>query len=372
LSGVRGAPSTARGFARIARSWGGALLLAPWLLAGCGEQAPPEPEVVRPVKIVEVGQGSAARREYPGRIRAVQYSEMAFEVPGRIVEFSVKEGERVTEGQALVRLDPRDYESKLQAATARLEHAATERERARILYEKKVKPKAEYDMAARYYDVQAADAATAKKALEDTVLRAPFTGVMARKLVTDFSNVQAKQPVLIVQDDSSLEVKVSVPERDLTGRTTAPRDLDEISRRIHPRVVLSSVPDREFPARLTELAEVADPTTRTFEATFAFGRPEGTNVLGGMTAKVVLDVPAQAGTPGVALPASSVVSDSAEAPYVWVVDPATMQVSRRAVELGPLSGSEVRVQAGLDAGEWVVASGVHQIREGATVRRLER
>jgi len=341
-------------------------------VAGCGEEPPPAPEIARPVKIVEVGRGAAERREYPGRIRAVQYSEMAFEVPGRIVEFSVKEGERVEEGQALARLDPRDYEAKLRAATAKLEHAATERERARILYEKQVKPKAEYDMAARYYDVQAADAATAQKALEDTVLRAPFTGVMARKLVTDFSNVQAKQPVLIVQDDSSLEIKVSVPERDLTGRTAAPRNLDEISRRIQPRVVLSSVAEREFPARLTELAEVADPTTRTFEATFAFERPEGTNVLGGMTAKVVLDVPAREGAAGVALPSSSVVSDSEEEPFVWVVDPATMQVTRRVVELGPLSGSDVRVQAGLDAGEWVVVSGVHQLREGTTVRRLDR
>lgn len=349
-----------------------ALLLLASLAAGCGEEPPAAPEVARPVKIVEVGRGGAELREYPGRIRAAQYSEMAFEVPGRIVEFSVKEGERVEQGQALARLDPRDYEAKLQAATARVEHAKTERDRARILYEKQVKPKSEYDLAVRLYEVQAADLATAKKALEDTVLRAPFAGVMARKLVADFSNVQAKQPVLIVQDDSSLEIKVSVPERDLTGAARGGRDLAEITRRIHPRVVLSSLPDREFPARLTEIAEVADPTTRTFEATLAFERPEGANVLGGMTAKVVLDAPAAEGAPGVALPAACVLSDGGEGPSVWVVDPATMQVSRRAVEVGAMSGSEIRVLAGLDPGEWVVASGVHQLREGATVRRLER
>jgi RND family efflux transporter MFP subunit len=322
--------------------------------------------------MIEVGQGSLEGREYPGRIRAAQYSEMAFEVPGRIVEFSVKEGERVEQGQALVRLDPRDYEAKLQAATAKLDHSATERDRARILYEKQVKPKAEYDLAQRFYEVQAAEVTIAKKAVEDTVLRAPFTGVMARKLVSDFENVQAKQPVLIVQDDSSLEVKVSVPERDLTGRQDGARDLAEITRRIRPRVVLSSIPDSEFPARLTELAEVADPTTRTFEATFAFAQPGGTSVLGGMTAKVRIDVPTAQQASALALPAASVVSDSGQEPYVWVVDPATMQVSRRSVTLGPMSGSEVRLEAGLDTGELVVVSGVHQLREGATVRRLER
>jgi len=349
-----------------------ALALALWLAPGCSEEAPPAAEVARPVKMIEVGQGSVEGREYPGRIRAAQYSEMAFEVPGRIVEFSAKEGERVEKGQALVRLDPRDYEAKLQAATAKLEHAATERDRAKILYEKQVKPKSEYDRAQRFYEVQAADVNIAKKAVEDTVLRAPFTGVMARKLVSDFENVQAKQPVLIVQDDSSLEVKVSVPERDLTSRQGSSRDLAEISRRIRPRVVLSSVPGREFPARLTELAEVADPTTRTFEATFAFAQPEGMNVLGGMTAKVLLDVPAAQEASGLALPISSVVSDSGDEPYVWVVDPATMKVSRHTVVLGPMSGSEVRIEQGLDAGELVVVSGVHQLREGSTVRRLER
>ncbi len=348
------------------------LALTLCLVPGCSEEAPPAPEVARPVKIIEVGRGSVEGREYPGRIRAGQYSEMAFEVPGRIVEFSAKEGERVEKGQALVRLDPRDYEATLQAAMAKLEHAATERDRAKVLWEKEVKPRSEYDRAERFYEVQAADVNIAKKAVEDTVLRAPFTGVMARKLVSDFENVQAKQPVLIVQDDSSLELKVSVPERDLTGRQGGSRDLAEINARIRPRVVLSSVPDREFPAHLTELAEVADPTTRTFEATFAFEQPEGTNVLGGMTAKVLLDVPATQRSGGLALPTSSVVSDSGNEPYVWVVDPATMKVSRRTVALGPMSGPEVRILRGLDAGELVVVSGVHQLREGATVRRLER
>ena len=141
--------------------------------------------------------------------------------------------------------------------------------------------------------------------------------------------------------------------------------------RIRPRVVLSSIPDREFPARLTELAEVADPTTRTFEATFAFGKPEGTNILGGMTAKLLIETAAAQRGSGLAIPASSVVSDGAEEPYVWVADPATMQVSRRSVALGPLTGSDVRIESGLEAGDWVVVSGVHQLREGAIVRRLE-
>lgn len=340
-------------------------------LVGCGDEPAAPPEVVRPVKITEVGRRAAERREYPGRIRAVQYSEMGFEVPGRIVEFPVTEGSRVQKGQVLARIDARDYEAERAKATAKLQHAATERDRAKILYEKQVKAKSEYELRERLLEVARADVATARKAVEDTVLRAPFDGVLARKLVSDFRNVQAKEPVLIVQDDSSLEIKVGVPERDLTGGSGARRNAAEITDRIRPRVVLSALPDREFPARLTELAEVADPTTRTFEATFAFAKPEGVNVLGGMTAKLRIDVSAGEQTEGVSLPATSVVADSGDAPYVWVVDPASMRVTRRTVSVGRLVGTQIQVESGLSAGEWVAVSGVHQLRDGDTVRRLD-
>jgi RND family efflux transporter MFP subunit len=342
------------------------------LLAGCGEEPAPPAEVTRPVKIFEVGGQAGARREYPGQIRAAQYSEMAFEVPGRIVEFPVNEGERVTRGQRLARLDPRDYQAKLDSAEAKLQHAVAERDRAKILFDKGVKPKAEYELRERLYDVAAAETAQARKALEDTVLVAPFAGVLARKLVSDFRNVQAKEPVLVVQDDSSFEIKVSVPERDLaTGAARRPT-LEEITARVRPRVVLSALQDREFPARLTELAEVADPTTRTFEATFAFARPENATVLGGMTAKIAIEIPPPPGVSGIVVPAAAVVSASDPEPFVWVVDPGTMQVSKRVVEVGTMTGSEVRVLAGLAAGDQVVVSGVHQLREGTVVRRLER
>jgi RND family efflux transporter MFP subunit len=348
------------------------LALSCALLAACGEEPAPPAEVIRPVKIMAVGEHAGARREYPGQVRAAQYSEMAFEVPGRIVELPVNEGDRVTKDQTLARLDPRDYQAQLDSAEAKRKHAVAERDRAKILYEKGVKPKAEYELRERLYDVSAAETAQARKALEDTALRAPFDGVLARKLVSDFRNVQAKEPVLVVQDDSSFEIKVSVPERDLAAPTGARPSLDEITARVRPRVVLSALQDREFPARLTELAEVADPTTRTFEATFAFARPENVNVLGGMTAKLVIDVPPPPGVAGTAVPAAAIASDSGPEPFVWVVDPATMKVSRRAVELGAMTGSEVRVLAGLAEGDQVVVSGVHQLREGTVVRRLER
>jgi multidrug efflux pump subunit AcrA (membrane-fusion protein) len=64
------------------------------------------------------------------RIRAGRYAEIGLEVPGRIVEIPVREGDRVKAGQVLARLDARDYQTSLAAAEATRKHAATEVDRA--------------------------------------------------------------------------------------------------------------------------------------------------------------------------------------------------------------------------------------------------
>ncbi len=93
-----------------------------------------------------------------------------------------------------------------------------------------------------------------------------------------------------------------------------------------------------------------------------------------MTAKIILTLPravagAQATT--FTIPASAVLSDESGSPYVWKVDESTMTVSRAPVVVGELSGSEIVIQSGLASGEVIAVTGVHQLREGLVVRRLE-
>lgn len=216
-------------------------------------------------------------------------------------------------------------------------------------------------------DVQIANRAQALKAVEDTVLVAPFDGVAARKLVEDFQNVKAKEPVLIVQDASLLKMVVAVPEADFAGRKSD-RSLDEVSARISPRVIVSSIPDEVFPAKLRELATAADPTTRTFDATFVFENDHDA-VLPGMTARLIIDLPSP-GASGLQIPAQAVFAADDGRSLVWKVDPDTMQVSKAPVEVGSLSGDSIEIRGGLADGDWVVASGVQQLRDGTTVRRF--
>ncbi len=340
---------------------------------GCAKEAPPAPEpTVRAVRLFEVGsENLLAQREYPGHITAATEAQVSFEVSGRILELPVNQGQRVREGDLLARLDPSDYQAQLDASTAQRNAALADYERFEELLAKDAVSQRDFETRKRNWEVAEANLRIVEKNLADTNLLAPFAGRVARKYVERFQNVQAKEPVLLLQDDLHLEIDVSLPEAALLriGRSI---DLGTLNSMLNPVVAISSLPpDTTFPARLAELATAADPTTRTFEATFAFAAPSEVLILPGMTAQVRMSATIDELGAGVAIPASSTVIDSSGASSVWRVDRDTMEVHRVAVELGELSGDSVVVERGLEPGDLIAASGANQLREGMQVRSSE-
>jgi len=361
--------STTRTALRIGRHAfivAGAALVFP----GCAEEVPPAKPVARPVKILTLSDAGATRRlEYPGEVEAGQDADVAFEVAGKIVELPVEEGQDVEAGALLARLDPRDYQSRLDAERAKSGAAKAEYDRVRALFEADVNSQQQLDRAKRQYEVTTANLERAEKALEDTRLIAPFAGTVARKLVKDFRNVQAKEPVIVLQDDSSLEIVVNVPERDLA--LGSKRDGERLRRVVNPRVTVSAFPDRVFPAEVSERATTADPATRTYAITLTFLPPEDLNVRPGMTASVAIEIPEELTHSGYALPARAVLMNEGSEPYVWRVDPSAMTVARATIVPGELSGDQLEIRSGLQPGDQIAVSGVHQLRDGMTVRRFE-
>jgi RND family efflux transporter MFP subunit len=347
-------------------------LLCTVVVAGCKKeqvvQVEPQP---RPIKIYRIeGQGGTRRPDYPGRIKAAKEVELAFEVSGRIIDWNVEEGQRVKKGQILSRLDARDYQARVDASLARLRLAEAEYRRESKLFASGSGTQRDLDVATRSRDVARADLQVARKALEETKLRALFDGVIARKLVTDFRNVAAREPVLLLQDESRMEVVVDVPERDLTTERER-LDFEKFNEVAQPMVELSALPGKQFPVELTELATAADPSTRTFRATFVMEKPDQVGVLSGMTAKLVLTGLLATPAKDFTVPVGAVLADAEEHPFVWLVDPESMRVSKQPVEVGEVTGDRIVVKSGLEGGQAIAMSGVHLLTEGQQVTEMK-
>lgn len=348
------------------------LIIFSTVLSGCGGDVEEVADVVRPIKIVTLGaEDGGLGLEYAGAVSSSQEAQLSFEVDGQILEFPVVEGQAVRVGRLLARLDDRDYVARRNADRASRNQALANYERMQDLYAADAVSLQDLEVARREHEVAEAQLLISQKSVDDTELRALFSGVVARTLVEAFENVRAKQPVLLLQTGSALEMRVNVPERDVVS---APQGLplNEMNDRASPMVEVSALPGRRYPARLTEFAAAADPVTRTFRVTVAFTPPADAKILPGMTGRVIIDPRFSSSEIGrFWVPSASVAATDNGEWYVWRVDASTMQVSRVTVDVGAMSGDEIEVTGQLAVGDMVATSGVHHLQEGMTVSRAE-
>ncbi len=347
-------------------------------LVGC-EEAPPPEVPVRPVISMIVGDAERFRTDvYPGRAKATQEVNVAFEVSGKMIERRVDVGDKVKQGDVLAVLEPDRFESEvkrlsadLAAAEARVVNTQQQLERQEKLLNEGFSTQARVDTltsAARQARAQfaALEAAVSRAKLElsYTMVAAPFDGTVSETFVENFQNVIAKQPILRLLDTSQIEMEVSVPE-SLIG--LAPY-VQEVS------VRFKSLPDVEIPATIKEISNEASLTTRTYPVTIIMDQPEGTEINPGMAgqAKALVQLPGNWDENGVEIPLSAMFSPgdtSADQIFVWVVDEAKKVVVRRQVEMLN-SGSRGAIVKGVNAGERVITAGVSYLKEGQTVRLL--
>ena len=115
------------------------------LLTACGPP-PPEPEPIRQLRTIQVGAVADLRSgQLPGRARSAQEVDLAFDVSGTLIERPVSIGDQVSEGDLIARLDPRDFQARLQAAEADARNAERNLARGRELLGKSFISEAEID-----------------------------------------------------------------------------------------------------------------------------------------------------------------------------------------------------------------------------------
>lgn len=334
------------------------------LLVACSKEAPPEPEVVRPVKAMQVGQDTGfSGRSFPGRARATQEVNLAFDVAGTLIERPVNVGDEVKTGDLIARLNPKDFQANVKSAQARLRTSQRNFDRAKELLTKKFISQAEYDRLESKVDIDESDLAVAQKALADSVILAPFDGRISRLQVENYEAVQAKKVVARLLDSTKIEMVINIPENLITQVNS----VEDIS------VTFDSFPENKFAATIKEVSNEASATTRTYPVTLILPQPEEVDILPGMAGKAwstkrELDE----GSPNdLVVPIAAVFTPETEAQsYVWVIDPSSGQVSMAAINTGRITIRGIEVTDGLTAGQWIATAGVRSLKQGQQVSIL--
>ena len=323
-------------------------------------------DVARPVKLMTVeGKTSKIELKYPGRVRASRRVDLAFRVAGPLIELPVNEGQSMKKGELIARILPRDFETEVAKAQASELDARQQFQRYRDLYVKNQVSKADFDKYKSQADIALARLQDAENRLSDTYLRAPFDGIIAQRYVENFEDVQAKEPIVSIQDISEVEVLVDVPESIMTS-------LKE-GRKSSAVAEFSVAPGKQYPLTLREFTTQADPRTQTYQVTLLMKQPEDITVLPGMTANVVGTTKVAEEVTAIIIPAMAVFADETGNSIVWVVNRDSMTVHKRQVIPGPLTGSsDIVIESGLEPGETIALTGVTQLRENMKIRDLAK
>jgi RND family efflux transporter MFP subunit len=334
-----------------------------------GKEMNASPQAARPVPtMVARPFNKTETRIFPGKVRANRRVKLAFTVSGLITELNALEGQSVEKGEVLARLDARDFQHALNIAKARYAETRQAFKRVSGLREKNIVSVSEYEKVKAEYDIAEVELRMRIKALKDTVLIAPFDGVVADRFVENHEHVNAKEPVLSFQDISVTEVVIQAPERIIM--CGGAENLKKI------QVSFGAGKKHIFDASLRESCICSDSVTGTFDAAIVLKERPEMRILPGMTATVLVETSAfhdAANVPSrIMLPAEAVFSEPDGNSYVWIIKPDGGKPHKRRIKIGSMRNEGVEIISGLNAGEHVAVSGIHSLREDLEARPMKK
>jgi RND family efflux transporter MFP subunit len=346
--------------------------------------------------------GSAAKGpsllDASGYIVARRRATVSSKVTGKVVKVMLEEGQRVEAGQIIAILDDSNWRAslaqsraQLQQAEANVDSAQTAFDDAKPIFERSEKQKAAAVISAQSFDeshaqfnvahnnllvaqrgLEAARAGVevAQRNLDDTVIRAPFAGIVTEKSAQPGEMVSpvsagggfTRTGIGTIVDMESLEVEVDVSENFIN--------------RVRPQqpvtIKLNAYPDWDIPGSVIAMIPTADRAKATVKVRIAI-KQKDPRIIPEMGARVAFlsnTEPSPAGgdknpVPGVTIPADAIVTDGT-ASIVYLVHGST--VERRAVRIGGKTNSGQIVTAGLEPGNTVALGDLSKLSDGTRVR----
>ena len=154
-----------------------------------------------------------------GTLNPVKSVQVGTQVSGMLQDIYVDFNDVVKKDQIIARIDPREWQARFEQADANYILAKRNHDNNKMLIEKKFISPAAFDQTFSAYKSAKASLAMAKKALDDTVIKAPVDGVVVKRSVergqTVAASLQAPELFIIAQDLTDMQVDTSIDEADV-------------------------------------------------------------------------------------------------------------------------------------------------------------
>ena len=303
-----------------------------------------------------------------GSIAPFVQATLKSKVGGEVEQLKLREGQDVRQGEVIARVDTRNLQAQydreaaaVEKARADLDLARLNRDKNRTLLEQKFISQNTFEQTESAYAGSVADlklaeaqARVAQINLEDAVIRAPFSGTIAKRLVQPGEKVSPDSDIVALVDLKQLVLEAAVPAAEIPAV--------RVGQKVRFRV--GGFGERLFEGEVQRINPLTADGSRAIPVYIAVPNPDSA-LKGGMFAQgeLLLD-----STQPVLAVAQRAVHEEAGANYVYTLR--DDKVVRTPVTLGPLNKGEafVEVRSGLNAGDRVIVADIGSDKAGATAR----
>ena len=288
-----------------------------------------------------------------GTARANESIEIKPRVASLITRIAFSEGELVEQGDLLVELENSEIRANLSVAEASLSESTSSYERSRSLIDTRVISEAELEQLAAAMQVDAATVEAAKARLDNTYIRAPFTGRVGLRRVSPGGYVDTNTVITTLDDVDTIKLDFTIPETFLAV-------VNE-----NMNIVADSLvyPERKFGGRVDSIDTRLDPVSRSVQVRAIMDNADGLLKPG-----MFMTVDLQRDRGDALLAPEEAIVPEGEAHYVYVIVDGVARKQR--VEIGRRVPGAVVLLSGAESGDVVVTEGTQKIRDGAPVEVL--
>lgn len=349
-------------------------IIALLVVFSCAEEKKTVEKFVRPVKYQEVNYlGGGKIRTFSGTARTDKIIGLSFRNSGIITVFDIKLGQKVKKGQLLAKLDNVQsrltYEqsvTQLNSAASQMNTAKLSLNRVRSLYEKGSTSLSDYESAKNAFKTAQESHNSAKRgvAIQQEQIRygylyAPEEGVIAAVTSEIDENVSAGQSVATLNAGKDMEITLGIPESVING----------VKQNMTVDVDFSSLPDKKFKAKVTEVAPAVDTNTSTYPVRVTIINPSD-EIKSGMAANITFDFGNSKNSKTVLVVPANAVGEDSNGRFVFIVEESgeNVKVKKQKITIGDLTAEGFEITSGLNVGQKIATAGLQTLLDGQEVK----